>query len=74
MWHAGEVACIIIDELHMVSDPSRGNVLEVCLTKLLASPEASAIQIIGMSATMAGGQRALSLGLDMLHTCCLHDP
>ncbi len=38
----------------MVSDASRGKVLEVCLTKLLAAPEAQQIQIIGMSATMAG--------------------
>ena len=51
---AGELSCVIIDELHMVSDASRGKVLELCLTKLLAAPEASQIQIIGMSATMAG--------------------
>lgn len=51
---AGELACVIIDELHMVSDASRGKVLELCLTKLLAAPEAGHIQIIGMSATMAG--------------------
>ncbi|KAK9835774.1 hypothetical protein WJX74_007629 [Apatococcus lobatus] len=50
----GELACVIVDELHMVSDASRGKVLEVCLTKLLAAPEARQIQIIGMSATMAG--------------------
>lgn len=54
---AGELACVIIDELHMVSDASRGKVLELCLTKLLAAPEASQIQIIGMSATMAGTPR-----------------
>ncbi len=38
----------------MVSDASRGKVLEVCLAKLLASPEGAQIQVIGMSATMAG--------------------
>ena len=54
---AGELACVIIDELHMVSDASRGKVLELCLTKLLAAPEASQMQIIGMSATMAGMPR-----------------
>ena len=50
---AGELCCVVIDELHMVSDPQRGLPLELSLTKLLFA-KLPALQIIGMSATMGG--------------------
>jgi len=45
----------VVDELHMITDGSRGPTLELALTKILHSTHASKIQIIGMSATMGGG-------------------
>ncbi len=53
---------MVIDELHMVSDPQRGLPLELSLTKLLFA-KLPALQIIGMSATM-GGESASHT------TCC----
>ena len=51
---AGELCCIVVDELHMVCDPQRGLSLELSLTKLLFLDKARCTQIVGMSATMAG--------------------
>ena len=45
------LACIVVDELHMVGDSSRGYLLELLLTKVLFSATSS-IQIVGMSATL----------------------
>jgi len=50
-----ELCCVVVDELHMITDGSRGPTLELALTKILHSTHASKIQIIGMSATMGGG-------------------
>lgn len=55
------LACIVVDELHMVGDPDRGYLLELMLTKLryatapakdMDNPLVDGLQIIGMSATM----------------------
>lgn len=45
----GEVKTVIIDEIHLLNDPSRGPTLEVILTllKMLIAP-----QLIGLSATI----------------------
>lgn len=51
---AGELCCVVIDELHMVCDPNRGLPLELSITKLLFSQYAERIQLVGMSATMGG--------------------
>lgn len=53
---AGELTCVVVDELHMVCDPQRGLPLELSITKLLFSRYADRIQLIGMSATMGGEQ------------------
>ena len=47
----GDLACIVIDELHMISDPGRGVGLEMILTKIRHSKAALGVQIVGMSAT-----------------------
>ncbi|PSC69888.1 helicase and polymerase-containing TEBICHI [Micractinium conductrix] len=50
----GELCCVVVDELHMVGDGERGVGLEMSLSKLLFSPAAQHVQIVGMSATMGG--------------------
>ena len=48
--------CVIVDELHMVSDPERGYILEIMLTKLLYAKKrdnALTCQLVGMSATLS---------------------
>ena len=56
---AGELCCVVIDEVHMLSDPHRGPALELAITKILHSKHAAAIQIVGMSATMGGTSQPL---------------
>jgi replicative superfamily II helicase len=46
----GKLGIVVIDELHMLADESRGYVLELMATKLLSLERG--IQLIGMSATL----------------------
>ena len=46
----GEVVTVVVDELHMVQDESRGGIVERMLTKLMYA--AKAVQVIAMSATL----------------------
>ncbi|NQV91499.1 DEAD/DEAH box helicase [Candidatus Woesearchaeota archaeon] len=48
-----EVSCVVIDEIHLLNDPSRGPTLEIILTllKTLIKP-----QIVGLSATIGNPQ------------------
>jgi DNA polymerase theta len=55
----GEVSCVVIDEMHMVGDSSRGYLIELLLTKVKYMSQhfsndsnQNPIQIIGMSATL----------------------
>lgn len=49
-----ELGAIIVDELHIICDPSRGYLLELLLTKLMYITKElpSPPQILGMSATL----------------------
>lgn len=48
------IGCIVVDEVHMISDPSRGYILELLLAKILYVNQKidCNIQIITMSATL----------------------
>lgn len=59
-----EVKTVIIDEIHLLNDPSRGPTLEIILTllKMLISP-----QIIGLSATIGNPKELANwLGADLV--------
>lgn len=50
----GDIGIIVIDEIHLISDPSRGYILELLLTKILFMCEKYQlkIQLVTMSATL----------------------
>ena len=59
-----DLGCVVVDELHMVGDPSRGEHLERLLSKLMFMRKKDELdddggmpQIIGMSATLPNLQR-----------------
>jgi helicase len=56
-----QVGCVVIDEIHMLDDPSRGPTLEILITKLRRL--CSDAQILGLSATI-GNARELASWLD----------
>ncbi|KAL5273492.1 POLQ family protein [Megaselia abdita] len=53
-----EIGLIVVDEIHLVSDPSRGYILELLLAKALYMSERYGfqIQVVTMSATLANVQ------------------
>lgn len=53
----GNLGVVVIDELHMVDDNSRGYILELMATKLLSLEHN--VQLIGMSATLDVGSPLL---------------
>ncbi|KAK9836945.1 hypothetical protein WJX81_001769 [Elliptochloris bilobata] len=74
----GQLSCIVVDELHMVGDTSRGYLLELLLTKLryatadIAPEDVAAgegVQIVGMSATMPNARAVADwLGAQLYET------
>ena len=46
----GKLGIVVIDELHMLDDGSRGYILELMATKLLSLEQS--VQLVGMSATL----------------------
>ena len=49
----GGLSIVVVDEAHMVGDGSRGYLLELLLTKLLAAGSSTGrLQIIALSATL----------------------
>ncbi|CAG0886048.1 unnamed protein product [Cyprideis torosa] len=68
-----ELGLIVIDEIHLLSDPHRGYLLELLVTKALFVSEKNSrrhrIQLIGMSATMPNIEvLARWLKADLYHT------
>lgn len=55
------IGCVVIDELHMIGDPSRGPTLEILISKLKRI--STGAQIISLSATI-GNARELAEWLD----------
>lgn len=47
----GDLAAVVLDELHMLDDEHRGYLMELMVTKLLLLKQD--IQIVGMSATLS---------------------
>ena len=61
----GNIGTIVVDEIHMVHDRSRGGTLEAALSNVRLHQEELHvdIQIIGMSATLGKGMQALATWL-----------
>ena len=53
-----QLGVVVIDELHMLDDESRGYIMELMMTKLISLQHG--IQIVGMSATLSNPQRLAS--------------
>ena len=49
-----ELGCIVVDEIHLINDPSRGPVLEILITML--AQVAKGAQCVGLSATIGNPQ------------------
>jgi DNA polymerase theta len=50
----GDIAVVVLDELHMLNDESRGYIMELLAAKLMSLD--SSVQIVGMSATLPNPQ------------------
>ncbi|MDI5973979.1 DEAD/DEAH box helicase [Streptomyces sp. SL13] len=50
-----EVGCLIVDEIHLLGDPTRGPVLEALLTRV--REDSTQVRIIGLSATVANAEQ-----------------
>lgn len=48
-----KLGIVVIDELHMITDSSRGYILELMATKLLSLEGNVQVQVVGMSATLS---------------------
>ncbi|XP_052859844.1 DNA polymerase theta [Anopheles cruzii] len=67
----GTLGLVVVDEVHLISDPSRGYILELLLTKVrfVARRSQLAIQIVCMSATLPNVELlARWLEADFYHT------
>ena len=62
-----EVACLVVDEIHLLGDPARGAVLEALLSRV--RKDSSATRIVGLSATVANADEVADwLGARVLRT------
>ncbi|KXS16810.1 hypothetical protein M427DRAFT_144616 [Gonapodya prolifera JEL478] len=46
------IACLVVDEAHMIADPSRGCILELLITKCIYGAGRGVCQVVAMSATI----------------------
>jgi helicase len=56
-----DVHCVVVDEIHLIHDPTRGPTLEVLIARFQSMPQH--IQFIGLSATIANATE-MSIWLD----------
>ncbi|MEU2507140.1 DEAD/DEAH box helicase [Streptomyces sp. NPDC007863] len=62
-----EVGCLVVDEIHLLGDPTRGAVLEALLTRV--REDSAATRIVGLSATVANADEvARWLGARLIRT------
>ncbi|GGX33624.1 hypothetical protein GCM10010383_74910 [Streptomyces lomondensis] len=62
-----EVACLVVDEIHLLGDPTRGAVLEALLSRV--REDTSATRIVGLSATVANADEVAEwLGARVVRT------
>jgi helicase len=62
-----EVGCLIVDEIHLLGDPTRGAVLEALLTRV--REDSAATRIVGLSATVANADEVADwLGARLIRT------
>lgn len=62
-----EVACLVVDEIHLLGDPARGPLLEALLARMRG--EDSSVRILGLSATVANADHIAEwLGAQLVHT------
>ncbi|MFI0828289.1 DEAD/DEAH box helicase [Streptomyces roseolus] len=62
-----EVGCLVVDEIHLLGDPTRGAVLEALLTRV--REDGTATRIVGLSATVANADEvARWLGARLVRT------
>lgn len=69
-----KLGVVVMDELHMIDDESRGYILEIMATKLLTLQIEENVQLIGMSATLNVCQFHCSCGhgyndISRMQTC-----
>ncbi|MFD7645648.1 DEAD/DEAH box helicase [Kitasatospora sp. NPDC059795] len=50
-----EVGCLVVDEIHLLGDPTRGPVLEALLARV--REDAARVRIVGLSATVANADQ-----------------
>lgn len=62
-----EVGCLVVDEIHLLGDPTRGAVLEALLARV--RDEGSGVRIVGLSATVANAEEVTEwLGAQLIRT------
>ncbi|MFI6644859.1 DEAD/DEAH box helicase [Streptomyces sp. NPDC050504] len=62
-----EVGCLVVDEIHLLGDPTRGPVLEALLARV--REDAERVRIVGLSATVANADEVAQwLGARLVRT------
>ncbi|MFE6225532.1 DEAD/DEAH box helicase [Streptomyces sp. NPDC057854] len=63
----GEVGCLVVDEIHLLGDPTRGAVLEALLARV--REDSAGTRIVGLSATVANADEVADwLGARLVRT------